>query len=448
MLLASLYVRLGIMAWIVSGGPDAPVEWTQFRGPSGDGQGADATHPISWSEDSNIAWKAVVPGTGWSQPIVSRGKVIVTTAISEDGSKPLKMSEGSSDRRSIFGDTKPPETVYRWETHCYDLETGSPVWQQRLAEQPPGVPAHPSNTFATETPATDGKRVFVYFGSIGKLAALNIDDGKLEWEADLGVYPMTAGLGTGSSPVVLDGKVFVQSYNEKNSFLVALDAETGAEVWRASRSNGTSWSTPFFWRTKDRTDLVACGKSRVYGYNPADGSVVWEMGGIVGGFSATPVANADKLVVGNNGPLSPAPLLTVNAGASGDITLPKGEKSSEQIPWSKLRIGPGLASPVLVGDLIYIAADSFLNCYQLQTGERVYKVRLPDATQIVSSPWVAGENLFILDESGRTYAVKTGPAYELVSVNPLSDTFWSSPAVAGDSILLRGVDKLYCVRAR
>ncbi|MBY0586553.1 PQQ-like beta-propeller repeat protein [bacterium] len=426
------------------GSADRPI-WSQFRGPTGSGESSSPELPAIWNEETNIAWKTPVPGSGWSQPVVVNGKVFVTSAVSPDGGKPMKMTEGSSDRRSMFGDSKPPETIFRWELHCYDLETGKPLWTNKLAEQKSGLPTHPSNTFATETAAVDAKRVYAYFGSIGKLFCTD-HDGKTEWEADLGVYKMTSGLGTGSSPIVVGDKVVVQCYNEENSFLVALDGANGKEVWRAKRANGTSWSTPYLWQRSDRTELIACGKSRVYAYNPADGSIYWEMGGIVGGFAATPVANKDYLFLGNNGPLSPAPLLAVKAGANGDITPPKGVKTTDQIPWSRLKSGPGLSSPVVLGEELYTSNDSFLNCYDIKTGERIYRERLPEARNIVASPLVWDGKLYILDEEGRTFIVRGGRSFDLVGTNKLEDTFWASPAIAGDRLLLRGVEKLYCVK--
>jgi outer membrane protein assembly factor BamB len=432
--------------WLAAPGSSESPAWTQFRGPTGSGETSATSLPTVWNEETNISWKTPVAGSGWSQPVVVGERVFLTSAVSAESGKPLKLNEGASDRRSMFGDTKPPETVFRWELHCYDLKTGQPVWINKLAEQKSGLPTHPSNTFATETAAVDGKRVFAYFGSIGKLFCTDLD-GKTQWEADLGVYKMTSGLGTGSSPIVVGDKVVVQCYNEEKSFLVALDASNGKEVWRADRANGTSWSTPYLWQRTDRTELIACGKSRVYSYNPADGSILWEMGGIVGGFAATPVGNKDFLFLGNSGPLSPAPLLAVKGGGQGDITPPKGSKTTDLIPWSRLKSGPGLSSPVVVGEELFTATDSFLNCYDIHTGDRIYRERLPEARSVVASPLVWDGKLYILDEDGRTFIVKAGRAFELLGSNKLDDTFWASPAIAGDRLLLRGVERLYCVKS-
>jgi outer membrane protein assembly factor BamB len=440
----SATLTLVLCSWAMSAGPEP--FWPQFRGPSGDGQVAEPAFPASWDEQNNIAWKISVPGSGWSQPVVAKGRVVVSSAISKDPIKPKSMEAGSADSRSIFGQTKPPETVFKWGTFCFDLQTGQEFWHESLFEQKSGIPTHPSNTFATETPTTDGQAFYTYFGSIGKLVRQELD-GRKAWEVDLGVYPITAGLGTGSSPIVADGKVIVQSFNEENSFVVAIDAVSGKEVWRQTHKGGTSWSTPYVWKTTDRSELICCGKGRVFSFNVADGQPLWEMKGIISSFSASPVGSATMLFVGNSAPLTPAQLVGIKAGVSGNFDVPKPNKSSEQVLWSKVRSGPGLSSPTVVGDFLYIATDSFLNCYDAKSGERLYRERLPDGRTVVASPWAADGKLYVLDEEGRTFVVKVGPAFELLGVNKLDDTFWASSAIAGESLLLRGVERLYCVRS-
>jgi len=427
--------------------------WPQFRGVTGDGQVAAAGFPLEWSAEKNVAWSTAIPGTGWSQPIVWGDQIFVTTAISEKGEKPKKLQEGARDPSSMFmGPKDAPDTVYRWELHCLDLKTGSPTWQRRVAEQKPGIPTHPSNTYATETPATDGERIYLWLASIGKAYAFDLG-GQPVWEVDLGVFPMTSNLGTGSSPIVVDGRVIVQSYNEKDSFVVALDPKTGAELWKAPRSKGTSWSTPFVWRTPARTELITCGNGKVYAYAPQDGQVLWEIGGIPSSFSASPAASADTLFLGNNGPFSTAPLFAIKAGAAGDITLPKEKistkdiASSDAVRWWRLKSGPGMASAVVAGDLLYVPDGSILNCYDAQTGERIYRERLPEGHDVVASPLLFDDKLLLLDEEGNGFVVQTGREFKVLASNKLEDVFWASPAVAGESLLLRGVDRLYCIRA-
>jgi len=437
----------------VPGAIAAEDDWPQFRGPGIDGRVDSPQFPLEWSSDRNVAWKTAIPGTGWSQPVICAGKVFVTAAVSDNGEKPKKLREGASDPRSSFnGPAKTPTDVYRWEVTCLDLATGRIEWQQRAAEQAPGIPTHPSNTYATETPATDGEHVFVWLASIGNVFAYTLT-GEPAWQVDLGVFPMTSNLGTGSSPILCGGRLIVQSYNEEKAFVVALDPSSGKEVWRAERAKGTSWSTPFVWNTAARTDLIACGNGRVHAYDPANGAVLWEIGNFPSSFSATPVATSDLLFLGNNGPFSTAPLFAVRAGATGDVSIPKDQLKpkeiarSEAVAWWRFRSGPGLASSAVVGNLLFVTENSILSCYDTLTGERHYRERLPEGKDIVASPLVLGDKLLLLDEDGRAFLVRAAAKFEVLGVNKLDDVFWASPAVAGDALLLRGVENLYCIRA-
>lgn len=426
----------------------AAVEWPQFRGPLGDGRVAKPGFPLRWSESENVAWKVKIPGEGWSQPVVWGDKVFLTAAVSDSAPKPKGMSEGTQAPSSIFpGLSKPVDALYRWEVVCVNLENGNTLWRRQVAEKKPTIAKHPSNTYATETPATDGERVYAWFGSIGQVAAVNFS-GELLWKVDLGELPSMGGLGTGSSPVVRDGLVYVQCYTQPASFLLALDAKTGKEVWRAERSKGGSWSTPYIWTNKQRTELIACGDSKVIAYDPATGKPLWEIGGITSSFTASPAATAESLFLGNNGPFSTAPLFAVKAGASGDITLGKGEKSNDFVAWWRLRSGPGLSSMAVIDDLLFVSTGQFLNCHDIKTGERLYRERLAKAREIVASPLVLGDKLLLLDEDGRGYVVKAGRKFEVIETNKLDDIFWASPAAADGCLLLRGVEHLYCIQAR
>lgn len=446
-------LTIAVVACLAGNANGADVAWPQFRGAAGDGRIVAAGFPQQWSESQNVAWKVPMVGTGWAQPVVWGDTVYILSAAADGVDKPKKLREGARDPASSFsGPKKPPEIVYRWDLLALDLKTGSQRFSRRVAEQMPGIPTHPTNTYATETPATDGQRIYLWLASIGKAYAYDMQGEKV-WEVDLGVFPMLSNLGTGSSPIVVDGRVIVQSYNEKNAALVALDAATGREVWKAERTKGTSWSTPFLWRNAQRSELIACGNTRVFSYAPADGQVLWEIGGIPSSFSASPAANADTLFLGNNGPFSTAPLFAVKAGASGDITPPKEKLSAkdvtrgEVVSWWRFKSGPGMASPIVAGDLLYIAEGSILNCYDAASGERVYRERLPSGRDVVASPLLFDDKLLLLDEDGNAMVVAAGREFKVLGNNKLDDVFWASPAVAGNSLLLRGVDHLYCIRA-
>src|SRR5262249_50217713 len=151
-------------------------------------------------------------------------------------------------------------------------------------------------------------------------------------------------------------RLFLQCDNETKSFLVAFDKKTGNELWRVSRNAKSSWSTPFVWHNAKRTELVVCGGNKVSAHDPATGKLLWELGGLEGQFSATPVADDNMLYVGVGaaGFSGSRPLFAVRAGASGDITLKDGQSSSEGVAWRRNGAGPSMASPLLYGGLLYI----------------------------------------------------------------------------------------------
>ncbi|MFO0807671.1 MAG: PQQ-binding-like beta-propeller repeat protein [Gemmataceae bacterium] len=454
-------------------------EWPQFRGPTATGVAADATLPIEWGPDKNVAWKVEIPGAGWSSPIVWGDKVFVTTAVTEKQTKP-KAGYGpggggggkgggfpkgppgdgkdGKDGKGGFpkggfpkggfgkgGSPKPPDAVYRWELMCLDRANGKVLWKQLAAEKKPTIPTHSSNTFASETPVTDGERIYAYFGMTG-LYCYDLA-GKPLWHKDLGTYPMQNGWGTGSSPVLDGDRLFVQCDNEDKSFLVALDKKTGDELWRKPREEKSNWSTPFVWRTKARTEIVALGQTKVRSYDPATGAILWEMGGLDAGSQSSPAATAEMIYFGVSGPMSSNPLYAVKAGASGDITLKEGETSNAGVAWVKTRAGLSNSSPLVYDGYVYTANQGLLNCYDAATGKPAYtKERLPQGRGFVASPFAAGGKLYFLDDNGRTFVVKAGPKFELLGSSALDEMCWASPAVADGALFVRGVDHLFCVK--
>src|SRR5207245_9226982 len=208
------------------------------------------------------------------------------------------------------GGEPPPDALFRWEVHCLDRATGKPIWHQVAAEHKPTTGNHLSNTYASETRFTDGERVYAYFGMVG-LFCYDLT-GQLLWSKDLGSYRMFGNWGTGSSPTLDGERLFVQCDNEVQSFLVALDTKTGQELWRVSRPERSTWSTPVVWRNTMRTEVVLMGTRRIRSYEPATGKVLWELtteegagraytgGGkaAAGGCKSTPVATPEVIFVG------------------------------------------------------------------------------------------------------------------------------------------------------
>jgi outer membrane protein assembly factor BamB len=378
--------------------------------------------------------------------------------------------------RGGFGgfNPRPPDAVYKWEVYCLNAADGKVLWKQTAFEGKPTISKHASNTYATETPVTDGKRVYAYFGMTGVICYDFA--GKELWKAHLGSYRMGMGHGTGSSPVLDGGRLFIQCDNEEKSFLVALNAETGKELWRAPRTERSGWCTPLVWKNKVRTEVVCLGSPKVRSYDPATGKQLWELGNLNGQPKATPVASPEFLYVGMGGFGAMGgfgggggggrfggeeggggrfggggkPLFAIKAGASGDITLKGGAKSNDGVAWQLPQAGPSTASPLLYEGRLYILEErgGILSCYVAKTGKKVYKERLQGARGFTSSPWAYDGKVFCLDDEGKTFVVKAGPKFELLGKNELKEMFWSSPGMVRGDLLLRGVDHLYCIRSK
>jgi outer membrane protein assembly factor BamB len=321
------------------------------------------------------------------------------------------------------------------------------VWEQTVHEGKPRFGKHRTNTFASETPATDGELVIAYFGNTG-ISCYDLE-GKRLWTKDLGAFPTQANWGTGSSPVLFGDAVFVQCDNEQSSFLVAFDKRSGNELWRVPRDEQSNWSTPYLWKNKERTELVAAGGKKIRSYAPATGELLWEMQGS-GRTSLTPVGSDELLYVDSvvrfTG--SPGRLAAIRAGAAGDISLTPKETSSPAVAWSVTLNSYRNASPLLYADCLYMTEQhqGVVRCFDARTGKLHYQKRLPQATGGNASPWAMGNRICCLDEVGLTVVFEPGPEFTVVASNKLDeDMFWASAAVAGNRLILRSLETLYCI---
>lgn len=416
--------------------------WPGFRGVDAVGVSSEDGIPNKWSTEQNIAWKVKVPGRAWSSPIVWGDRVIVTTAVTD--------GQVESPKRGLYfgGERKEPHKhIYRWEVHCYSLKDGTLLWKQLAREAKPQSPIHLKNTYASETPVTDGKYIVASFGSAG-LYCYDMQ-GRPQWQKDLGVFKMLYSWGTASSPVIYGDTVYVQCDNEEQSFLVALDKATGKQKWRVDRTCTSSWSTPYVWVNKKRTELITCAKEGVRSYDPATGKQLWQLRGMSKFVITMPSAGNGMLYV-NSGYVGDKvkPIYAIKPGGKGDITLGKNMTSNEYVAWSSSRIGSYNPSPLLLGERLYVLYDrGIFGCFNALTGEEVYKARLTGGTgQFTTSPWSHDGKIFCSNEYGQTWVLKPGDTFKILHMNELDEMFMASPAIANGALILRGINFLYCVR--
>ncbi len=431
-----------------AGFPAAPTpeaNWPQFRGPAGAGVSPDAAWPDRWSATENVAWTTAVPGRSWSSPVVWGDRVFLTSVVN------LGVSE-SPKKGLYFGGNRPepPKSEHEWHVLGLDLATGKVAWDRTVHRGVPGTAKHLKNTYGSETPVTDGQRVYALFGNVG-LFALTLD-GQEAWSHPLPPRMMRYGWGTAASPVLHDGRLFVVSDNEDQAQLLAFDAATGKELWHADRAEKSDWATPFVWANGQRTELVTAGSQAVRSYS-LDGALLWSFRGMSSIAIPSPLAGGGLLFV-TSGYVGDKvrPLYALRPGAQGDITLVAGETHNAFIAWSNPTGGPYNPSPLFDADRLYVLYDrGLLSCFEAQTGRVVYdRERLPEGFAFTASPWAAAGKIFCLNEDGVCYVVRAGDHFALLHTNKLAedDMCMATPACVGDRLLIRTSARLYCIRGQ
>ncbi|MFT4639427.1 MAG: outer membrane protein assembly factor BamB [Verrucomicrobiales bacterium] len=420
---------------------EASPNWPQFRGPGFMGVVADNPDlPDTWSETQNVAWKTPVTGRGWSCPVVWGNRVFLTTSINSGETEPAK--------KGLYfgGNREKAETIHEWKVLCYDLITGKPLWDYQVHRGVPPQARHLKNSFASETPITDGKRVYAYIGNIG-LFTFNLD-GKLLWARSWDPIKTRYGWGTASSPFLHEGILYLINDNDEQSWLTALDAATGDTRWKIDRDEGSNWSTPFVWENSKRKELITTGTGKVRSYD-LDGKLLWTLTGFSSITVPLPIAKDDLLYIGSGyvGDKK-RPYMAVKPGASDDISLEDGETSNAFIAWSHPQIAPYMPTPILYRDRLYVLLDrGMLACYDPKTGEEIYKrKRLGRFGEFNSSPIAFNGKIFCLSERGATVVVKAGDEFEIDHVNELDEMIMATPAIVGDRLLIRTTEHLYCIR--
>lgn len=417
----------------------AAVNWPCFRG-SSCGVVEDAVLPVSWSITENVAWKTDVPGRGWSSPVVWGDKVFLTTVASEGSVEEAKKGlyfGGNRDKTS--------EDTHHWIVYCFDWGSGKTLWQETVHKGKPAQPVHIKNTYASETPVTDGQRVYFYFGNVG-VFCFDLDGEEL-WRKAIDSAKMRYNWGTAASPVLHGGCLFIVNDNDERSYLLALDKRTGDEVFRVDRDEKSNWVTPYVWQNTKRTELVTCGTGKIRSYD-LDGELLWQLGRMSVIAIPTPVAKDGLLYIcsGYVGDRKSRPVYAIRPGASGDITPTDGQDPSEYIAWHDRFGGPYNPSPIAYGDYLYVLYDrGTVTCYDGRSGKVVYEKQqlAKDARAFTASPWANDGKLFFLSEDGDTFVVQAGPEFEVLGRNPLNEMCMATPATLRGNLVIRTLTKLY-----
>jgi outer membrane protein assembly factor BamB len=346
----------------------------------------------------------------------------------------------------------PNEVMLHYFLYSVDLKSGKVDWTKEFFTGHPPGGRHRKNSFVSETPATDGKFIYIYTANLG-MWAFDLK-GNQVWNTQLEANPIYLDLGTGSSPVLVDNLLVVLADNQKQQYIAAFDKRTGKQTWRTYRNLGnkapptqlSGWSTPYIWRHDLRTEIVTVGPQTVVSYDLA-GKELWRMDGMALTPVPTPFAYEGLLYInGGRG----RPLFAIRPGARGNISLKQDETSNEYIAWSQPRGGTYLPSSIAYQGAIYTLTETgILNRFDAKTGKQTYKTRIdPAATNFTTSPWAYNGKLFCLSEEGKTFVVNTGEEFQLSHVNELDDFALASPALVGERLLIRTEHRLYSIRRK
>ena len=423
----------------------AALPWPAFRGANAagvaDGQGVVADWDVTTGK--NIRWKTPIPGLATSSPIVWRDRVILITAAS---------SEDQSFRTGLYGDVKPVEGLpaHTFRVYSLDRATGRVVWEREAFNGKPATKRHTKSSHANATPVTDGRHIVAVFGSIGLIVCYDMD-GSLVWKKEIGVIDSGWFLdpsyqwGHSGSPIIYKSSVILQADQSRGSFIAAFDITTGRELWRTARADEVStWATPTILSGPNGDELVTNG-TKVRGYNPQTGELLWTLAPNSEIAIGTPVVHNDLAIVTAGYP-PVRPVYAVRAGARGDISLPPGKTSSAAVAWSHDRDGTYISSPIVYrGQLYTLNNNGILTAYDASTGERLYRARVGGGGAFSASPVAADGMLFLASEDGDIFVVQAGREYVELAKHSMNEVIMASPAISDGVFIVRTLGHVWAI---
>ena len=390
----------GAFSSTLARGADADVpaleqqNWPQWRGPLANGVAPRGNPPTNWDESTNIQWKIKIPGRSTATPIVWRDQVFLVTAIETD--RKVEAEPPAAGAAKSRYNIKLPENIHQFVVMCVDRGTGALRWQQIAKEAVPHEGHHPDGSFASASPMTDGQQLYVSFGSRG-VYCFDLE-GNPKWSRDLGHMTIFNTFGEGCSPVAHGDSVIVNWDHQAGSFIICLDAVTGATRWKVDREENSSWATPLIVEHGGREQVIVHGSKRVRSYDLKTGKLIWACGGQSPSAIPTPVSDG-TLAFAMTGFITNA-LYAIPLDSTGDIT-----GADDKIAWKRKKPGtPYVPSPMLYGDLLYFTSGNkgLLSCLNAKTGEPLIdRQRLEGIDNIYASPVGAAERVYLTSREGQ-----------------------------------------------
>ncbi len=420
--------------------------WPSFRGPHASGIAEGQHLPDRWdgTRGENILWRTVIPGLAHSSPIVWGDVVFVTTAVSSNPSATFKPGLYGD------GDASDDRSSQRWMLLAIDKKTGKKIWERVAYEGAPLNTRHMKSTYASATPATDGRIVVAWFGSQG-VYAYDVD-GTLRWKVDFGRVNMGAydipsyEWGPASSPIIWNDLVIIQCDTQADSFVMALREDTGELVWKTPRNEYPSWATPTVATFGTAPQLVTNASKYIRGYDPRSGKELWRLGGSSLITAPTPIFGDDLIVVAS-GRAPERPIFVIKPDARGDLTLPEGKTASDAIVWSRTGRGSYMPTPLIYDGILYVLGNNgVLDAYELKTGAEIYRQRLATIGDGYSASPVASDGkIYLSNEDGDMTVVQAGREFKALATNQMGDLLMATPALSDGVMYVRTAKTLFAI---
>ncbi|MHC4759120.1 MAG: PQQ-binding-like beta-propeller repeat protein [Planctomycetota bacterium] len=406
-------------------GETASNNWPNWRGPSATGVSPEGNPPTKWSETENIKWKIELPGEGLSSPVIWGDKIFFQAAI---------------ETQEKAADSEPEQRfkVHKLDLVCVDKNTGIILWQKTTRKEVPYEGHHASSSFASYSPVTDGKHVWVGFGGHG-LHCYDME-GNHKWSADLGKINTEDEIGGASSPILADDSVVVVMDHMGDSSITAADKDTGEILWRKDRDEETGWATPLAVEVDSGIQVVTSSDKLVRTYDAKTGELIWYCEGQTMNSIPSPVSGFGKVFCtsGFQGNI----LQAIELGHTGDLT------GTDAVSWEIKKNTPYIPSPLLYDDMIYLCYGNrpVISCYNAITGEAVFeRQKLEGLKEVYASLAGAAGRVYIIGRDGKTAVMEHSKEFKCLAVNALDDKFDASPAIVGNELFLKGRTYLYCI---
>jgi len=416
--------------------------WPTWRGPAANGTASKGNPPVTWSESENIKWKVAIPGQGHSSPIIWGNKIFLQTAIDTGQTKaaeaqPAQPPATANGRKSLS--TPAPKTVHKFDLVCVDRPTGKILWEKTATEAVPHEGHQPTGTFANYSPVTDGKYVWVSFGSRG-LHCFDLD-GNLKWSQPLPTLRTVMGFGEGSSPALAGDAIIVMCDQEAGSAIFAFNKATREQIWRKDRDEPTSWATPAVAELDGKTQVIVSATKLTRSYDAGTGDLIWQCSGQVRNVIPSPVLGFGMVFCTSGYQGSSLQAIKL-AGSKGDLS------GTDAVVWQVKKGTPYVSSPLLYSNRIYVFSvlTPKLSCYEAQTGKPLFTEQtLAGINQVYASPVGVADRVYCPGRNGVTVVIRNADTFEVLATNKLDDGLDASPAVLSDELYLRGNKSLYCI---